>query len=136
MVENPYTPHPARMPMVGYVRLAAPTSSAAACRIFRRAARALAGGRLRLWVSRARGASSRSRRRFLQVAPGRRGSISTGFATDWELPDGEEARALAATARPELAMKKLLAGRPSRKLFQFRAARVPQRRRARALHRP
>ncbi|HEX9326108.1 MAG TPA: amino acid--tRNA ligase-related protein, partial [Reyranella sp.] len=45
---------------------------------------------------------------ILQVAPGAEVHL-TGFATDWELPDGEE-RERWLHSSPEFAMKKLLAG--------------------------
>jgi len=68
---------------------------------------------------------------ILQVAPGAEVHL-TGFATDWELPDGEE-RERWLHSSPELAMKKLLAGGVER-LFQF--ARVFRNAEGSALHHP
>jgi lysyl-tRNA synthetase class 2 len=68
---------------------------------------------------------------ILQVAPGAEVHL-TGFATDWELPDGEE-RERWLHSSPELAMKKLLAGGIP-KLFQF--ARVFRNAEGSALHHP
>jgi lysyl-tRNA synthetase class 2 len=68
---------------------------------------------------------------ILQVAPGAEVHL-TGFATDWELPDGEE-RERWLHSSPELAMKKLLAGGVP-KLFQF--ARVFRNAEGSALHHP
>jgi lysyl-tRNA synthetase class 2 len=68
---------------------------------------------------------------ILQVAPGAEVHL-TGFATDWELPDGEE-RQRWLHSSPELAMKKLLAGGVER-LFQF--ARVFRNAEGSALHHP
>jgi len=68
---------------------------------------------------------------ILQVAPG--GEVHlTGFATDWELPDGEEHERWLHSS-PEFAMKKLLAGGLPR-LFQF--ARVFRNAEGSALHHP
>lgn len=68
---------------------------------------------------------------ILQVAPGAEVHL-TGFATDWELPDGEE-RERWLHSSPEFAMKKLLAGGVP-KLFQF--ARVFRNAEGSALHHP
>ncbi len=68
---------------------------------------------------------------ILQVAPGAEVHLS-GFATAWELPDGEE-RARWLHSSPEFAMKKLLAGGVP-KLFQF--ARVFRNAEGSALHHP
>ena len=68
---------------------------------------------------------------ILQVAPGAEVHLA-GFATDWELPDGEERERWLHTS-PELAMKKLLAGGVPR-LFQF--ARVFRNAEGSALHHP
>jgi lysyl-tRNA synthetase class 2 len=68
---------------------------------------------------------------ILQAAPGAEVHL-TGFATDWELPDGEE-RARWLHSSPEFAMKKLLAGGIP-KLFQF--ARVFRNAEGSALHHP
>jgi lysyl-tRNA synthetase class 2 len=68
---------------------------------------------------------------ILQVAPGAEVHL-TGFATDWELPDGEE-RERWLHSSPEFAMKKLLAGGLP-KLFQF--ARVFRNAEGSALHHP
>jgi lysyl-tRNA synthetase class 2 len=68
---------------------------------------------------------------ILQVAPGAEVHL-TGFATEWELPDGEE-RARWLHSSPEFAMKKLLAGGIP-KLFQF--ARVFRNAEGSALHHP
>jgi elongation factor P--(R)-beta-lysine ligase len=68
---------------------------------------------------------------ILQVAPGAEVHLS-GFATDWELPAGEE-QARWLHSSPEFAMKKLLAGGIPR-LFQF--ARVFRNAEGSALHHP
>jgi lysyl-tRNA synthetase class 2 len=68
---------------------------------------------------------------ILQVAPGAEVHLA-GFATDWELPDGEERRRWLHSS-PEFAMKKLLAGGLPR-LFQF--ARVFRNAEGSALHHP
>ena len=68
---------------------------------------------------------------ILQVAPGAEVHLQ-GFATDWELPDGEE-RERWLHSSPEFAMKKLLAGGVP-KLFQF--ARVFRNAEGSALHHP
>ena len=68
---------------------------------------------------------------ILQVAPGAEVHLS-GFATDWELPDGEECERWLHSS-PEFAMKKLLAGGVAR-LFQF--ARVFRNAEGSALHHP
>ena len=68
---------------------------------------------------------------ILQAAPGAEVHLS-GFATDWELPDGEE-RLRWLHCSPEFAMKKLLAGGVPR-LFQF--ARVFRNAEGSALHHP
>jgi lysyl-tRNA synthetase class 2 len=68
---------------------------------------------------------------ILQVAPGAEVHLA-GFATDWELPDGEE-RERWLHSSPEFAMKKLLAGGIPR-LFQF--ARVFRNAEGSALHHP
>ena len=68
---------------------------------------------------------------ILQVAPGAEVHLS-GFATEWELPDGEE-RERWLHSSPEFAMKKLLAGGIP-KLFQF--ARVFRNAEGSALHHP
>jgi lysyl-tRNA synthetase class 2 len=65
------------------------------------------------------------------VAPGAEVHLS-GFATEWELPDGEE-RERWLHSSPEFAMKKLLAGGIP-KLFQF--ARVFRNAEGSALHHP
>ncbi len=68
---------------------------------------------------------------ILQVAPGAEVHLA-GFATDWELPDGEE-RDRWLHSSPEFAMKKLLAGGMER-IFQF--ARVFRNAEGSALHHP
>ena len=68
---------------------------------------------------------------ILQVAPGAEVHL-TGFATEWELPDGEE-RERWLHSSPEFAMKKLRAGGIPR-LFQF--ARVFRNAEGSALHHP
>jgi len=68
---------------------------------------------------------------ILQVAPGAEVHLA-GFATEWELPDGEE-RERWLHSSPEFAMKKLLAGGIP-KLFQF--ARVFRNAESSALHHP
>ena len=68
---------------------------------------------------------------ILQRSPGAEVHL-VGFATDWELPDGEE-RERWLHSSPELAMKKLLAGGVPR-LFQF--ARVFRNAEGSALHHP
>jgi lysyl-tRNA synthetase class 2 len=68
---------------------------------------------------------------ILQMVPGAEVHLS-GFATVWELPDGEERERWLHTS-PELAMKKLLAGGVPR-LFQF--ARVFRNAEGSALHHP
>jgi lysyl-tRNA synthetase class 2 len=68
---------------------------------------------------------------ILQVAPGAEVHLA-GFATDWELPDGEE-RERWLHSSPEFAMKKLLASGMT-KLFQF--ARVFRNAEGSALHHP
>lgn len=68
---------------------------------------------------------------ILQVAPGAEVHLS-GFATEWELPDGEE-RERWLHSSPEFAMKKLLAGGMP-KIFQF--ARVFRNAEGSALHHP
>ena len=68
---------------------------------------------------------------ILQVAPGAEVHLQ-GFATDWELPDGEE-RERWLHSSPEFAMKKLLAGGVP-KIFQF--ARVFRNAEGSALHHP
>jgi lysyl-tRNA synthetase class 2 len=68
---------------------------------------------------------------ILQVAPGAEVHLA-GFATEWELPDGEE-RERWLHSSPEFAMKKLLAGGIP-KLFQF--ARVFRNAEGSALHHP
>jgi lysyl-tRNA synthetase class 2 len=68
---------------------------------------------------------------ILQVAPGAEVHL-TGFATDWELPDGKESERWLHSS-PEFAMKKLLAGGVPR-LFQF--ARVFRNAEGSALHHP
>ncbi|MFI5001192.1 MAG: EF-P lysine aminoacylase EpmA [Reyranellales bacterium] len=68
---------------------------------------------------------------ILQVAPGAEVHLS-GFATDWELPDGEEQPRWLQSS-PEFAMKKLLAGGVP-KIFQF--ARVFRNAEGSALHHP
>ena len=68
---------------------------------------------------------------ILQVAPGAEVHL-TGFATDWETPDGDGARRWLHSS-PEFAMKKLLAGGVPR-LFQF--ARVFRNAEGSALHHP
>lgn len=67
----------------------------------------------------------------LQAAPGAEVHL-TGFATAWELPDGEE-RERWLHSSPEFAMKKLLAGGMP-KIFQF--ARVFRNAEGSALHHP
>jgi lysyl-tRNA synthetase class 2 len=69
---------------------------------------------------------------ILQVAPGAEVHLS-GFATDWETPDGEEEEVRWLHSSPEFAMKKLLAGGMT-KLFQF--ARVFRNAEGSALHHP
>jgi elongation factor P--(R)-beta-lysine ligase len=86
-------------------------------------------GELRLWF--AREGFVEVETPILQVAPGAEVHLS-GFATDWELPDGEE-RARWLHSSPEFAMKKLLAGGIP-KLFQF--ARVFRNAEGSALHHP
>ncbi|WP_425066580.1 EF-P lysine aminoacylase EpmA [Reyranella sp.] len=68
---------------------------------------------------------------ILQAAPGAEVHL-TGFATEWELPDGEE-RERWLHSSPEFAMKKLLAGGLP-KIFQF--ARVFRNAEGSALHHP
>jgi len=68
---------------------------------------------------------------ILQAAPGAEVHL-TGFATAWELPDGEERERWLHSA-PEFAMKKLLAGGMA-KIFQF--ARVFRNAEGSALHHP
>jgi len=68
---------------------------------------------------------------ILQAAPGAEVHL-TGFATAWELPDGEE-RERWLHSSPEFAMKKLLAGGMPR-IFQF--ARVFRNAEGSALHHP
>jgi lysyl-tRNA synthetase class 2 len=68
---------------------------------------------------------------ILQAAPGAEVHL-TGFATAWELPDGEE-RERWLHSSPEFAMKKLLAGGMP-KIFQF--ARVFRNAEGSALHHP
>jgi lysyl-tRNA synthetase class 2 len=68
---------------------------------------------------------------ILQVAPGAEVHLS-GFATEWELPDGE-GRERWLHSSPEFAMKKLLAGGMP-KIFQF--ARVFRNAEGSALHHP
>ncbi len=68
---------------------------------------------------------------ILQAAPGAEVHL-TGFATAWELPDGEE-RDRWLHSSPEFAMKKLLAGGMP-KIFQF--ARVFRNAEGSALHHP
>ena len=68
---------------------------------------------------------------ILQVAPGAEVHLS-GFATEWELPDGEE-RERWLHSSPEFAMKKLLAGGLPN-IFQF--ARVFRNAEGSALHHP
>jgi lysyl-tRNA synthetase class 2 len=68
---------------------------------------------------------------ILQAAPGAEVHL-TGFATAWELPDGEE-RERWLHSSPEFAMKKLLAGGIP-KIFQF--ARVFRNAEGSALHHP
>jgi lysyl-tRNA synthetase class 2 len=84
---------------------------------------------LRLWF--ARDGFVEVETPILQAAPGAEVHL-TGFATDWELPDGEE-RARWLHSSPEFAMKKLLAGGIP-KLFQF--ARVFRNAEGSALHHP
>jgi lysyl-tRNA synthetase class 2 len=67
----------------------------------------------------------------LQAAPGAEVHL-TGFATAWELPDGEECERWLHSS-PEFAMKKLLAGGMP-KIFQF--ARVFRNAEGSALHHP
>jgi lysyl-tRNA synthetase class 2 len=69
---------------------------------------------------------------ILQVAPGAEVHLS-GFATDWETPDGEEEQVRWLHSSPEFAMKKLLAGGMPR-IFQF--ARVFRNAEGSALHHP
>jgi lysyl-tRNA synthetase class 2 len=92
-------------------------------------ARARLQADLRLWF--AREGFVEVETPILQVAPGAEVHL-TGFATDWELPDGEE-RERWLHSSPELAMKKLLAGGIP-KLFQF--ARVFRNAEGSALHHP
>ena len=92
-------------------------------------ARARLQADLRLWF--AREGFVEVETPILQVAPGAEVHL-TGFATDWELPDGEE-RERWLHSSPELAMKKLLAGGLP-KLFQF--ARVFRNAEGSALHHP
>jgi lysyl-tRNA synthetase class 2 len=68
---------------------------------------------------------------ILQAAPGAEVHL-TGFATAWELPDGEECERWLHSS-PEFAMKKLLAGGMP-KIFQF--ARVFRNAEGSALHHP
>ncbi|MBS0549206.1 MAG: EF-P lysine aminoacylase GenX [Proteobacteria bacterium] len=68
---------------------------------------------------------------ILQVAPGAEVHL-TGFATDWQMPDGEK-RSRWLHSSPEFAMKKLLAGGVP-KIFQF--ARVFRNAEGSALHHP
>ncbi|MDB5487264.1 MAG: lysine aminoacylase GenX [Reyranella sp.] len=68
---------------------------------------------------------------ILQAAPGAEVHL-TGFATEWELPDGE-ARERWLHSSPEFAMKKLLAGGLP-KIFQF--ARVFRNAEGSAMHHP
>lgn len=68
---------------------------------------------------------------ILQAAPGAEVHL-TGFATEWELPDGEEHERWLHSS-PEFAMKKLLAGGMP-KIFQF--ARVFRNAEGSALHHP
>ncbi|WP_428680893.1 EF-P lysine aminoacylase EpmA [Reyranella sp.] len=68
---------------------------------------------------------------ILQAAPGAEVHL-TGFATEWELPDGEE-RERWLHSSPEFAMKKLLAGGLP-KIFQF--ARVFRNAEGSSLHHP
>ncbi len=68
---------------------------------------------------------------ILQAAPGAEVHL-TGFATEWEQPDGEE-RERWLHSSPEFAMKKLLAGGMA-KIFQF--ARVFRNAEGSALHHP
>ena len=70
---------------------------------------------------------------ILQVSPGAEVHLS-GFATDWETPDGEEEEEVRwLHSSPEFAMKKLLAGGMP-KMFQF--ARVFRNAEGSALHHP
>ncbi|HEY6981272.1 EF-P lysine aminoacylase EpmA [Reyranella sp.] len=69
---------------------------------------------------------------ILQITPGAEVHL-TGFATDWEAPDGEEEQVRWLHSSPEFAMKKLLAGGLSR-IFQF--ARVFRNAEDSALHHP
>jgi lysyl-tRNA synthetase class 2 len=69
---------------------------------------------------------------ILQVSPGAEVHLS-GFATDWETPDGEDEQLRWLHSSPEFAMKKLLAGGMSR-IFQF--ARVFRNAEGSALHHP
>ena len=70
---------------------------------------------------------------ILQVSPGAEVHLS-GFATDWETPDGEEEEEVRwLHSSPEFAMKKLLAGGMPR-IFQF--ARVFRNAEGSALHHP
>ncbi|KAF0100144.1 MAG: lysyl-tRNA synthetase class II [Rhodospirillaceae bacterium] len=68
---------------------------------------------------------------ILQAAPGAEVHL-TGFATEWELPDGESQERWLHSS-PEFAMKKLLAGGMT-KIFQF--ARVFRNAEGSALHHP
>ena len=68
---------------------------------------------------------------ILQLAPGAEVHLA-GFATEWELPDGEE-RQRWLHSSPEFAMKKLMAGGMT-KLFQF--ARVFRNAESSPLHHP
>jgi len=92
-------------------------------------ARARLQADLRLWF--AREGFVEVETPILQVAPGAEVHLA-GFATGWELPDGEE-RERWLHSSPELAMKKLLAGGLP-KLFQF--ARVFRNAEGSALHHP
>jgi lysyl-tRNA synthetase class 2 len=92
-------------------------------------ARARLQADLRLWFAREGFAEVETP--ILQAAPGAEVHL-TGFATDWELPDGEE-RERWLHSSPEFAMKKLLAGGIPR-LFQF--ARVFRNAEGSALHHP
>ncbi|MBS0224301.1 MAG: EF-P lysine aminoacylase GenX [Proteobacteria bacterium] len=69
---------------------------------------------------------------ILQVSPGAEVHLS-GFATDWETPDGEDEQVRWLHSSPEFAMKKLLAGGMPR-IFQF--ARVFRNAEGSALHHP
>jgi lysyl-tRNA synthetase class 2 len=92
-------------------------------------ARARLQADLRLWFAQRSFAEVETP--ILQAAPGAEVHL-TGFATDWELPDGEE-RERWLHSSPEFAMKKLLAGGIPR-LFQF--ARVFRNAEGSALHHP